>query len=56
MTKYQIARFKRAIKRDLTREVLSPRAKNYRNEKVVYAFPEKEQRTLPDYIANNPWY
>lgn len=56
MTKYQIAQFKRAVKRDLTKEVLGPRAKNYKNDKVVYTFPEKEKRTLPDYIANNPWY
>ena len=54
MTKYQIAQFKRAVKRDLTKEVLSPQAKNYRVSKIDV--PHKEQRQLPDYITNNPWY
>jgi hypothetical protein len=54
MTKYQIARFKRAIKRDLTKEILGPQAKNY---KIAKAFgPRDEEKTLPDYISNNPWY
>jgi hypothetical protein len=56
MTKYQIAQFKRAVKRDLTKEILSPKAKNYKIAKVVHTFPQKEERILPDYIANNPWY
>jgi len=56
MTQYQIARFKRAVKRDLTKEILSPRAQNYKSTKVVYNFPKKEENRLPDYIANNPWY
>jgi hypothetical protein len=48
MTKYEIARLKRAIKRDLTKSVLSPRAKNT----VI----QKERLELPDYVKNNPWY
>jgi len=52
MTKYQIAQFKRAVKRDLTREILSPRGKNYIAEKKE----RNTRRELPDYIANNPWY
>ena len=52
MTKYQIAQLKRAVKRDLTKEFLSPRAKNYVAEKKS----RNNHRELPDYIANNPWY
>jgi hypothetical protein len=52
MTKYQIAQFKRAVKRDLTKEILSPRGKNYIAEKKE----RNTHRELPDYIANNPWY
>jgi hypothetical protein len=51
MTKYQIAQFKRAVKRDLTKEKF-----NHKAEKVVYTFPKQEERKLPDYITNNPWY
>ena len=54
MTKYQIAQFKRAVKRDLTREVLGPQAKNYRVSKTNTT--RNEERRLPDYISNNPWY
>lgn len=54
MTKYQIAHFKRAIKRELTKTSLSPKA---RNQKIAKAFgPKEEERFLPDYVANNPWY
>ena len=54
MTKYQIARFKRAIKRELTKTYLSPKAKNH---KITKTFgPKEEERFLPDYVANNPWY
>ena len=55
MTQYQIAQLKRAIKRSLTKEVNGPQAQDYKS-KAVYNFPEKEKRTLPDYIAKNPWY
>ena len=55
MTKYQIARCKRAVKRDLTKEILGPQAHNYKS-KVAYCFPKQEDKKLPDYIANNPWY
>ena len=48
MTRYEIARLKRAIKRDLTKSVLSPRAKNT----VI----QKERLELPEYITKNPWY
>jgi len=54
MTKYQIARFKRAVKRDLTKEVLGPRAKSYKVSRVD--FPRSEERKLPEYVTNNPWY
>jgi len=54
MTKYQIARFKRAVKRELTKEVLSPKAKNHKISNVFG--PKNEDRFLPDYVANNPWY
>lgn len=54
MTKYQIARFKRAVKRDLTKELLSPQAKNH---KIAKAFgPSNQERFLPEYVTNNPWY
>lgn len=46
MTKYQVAQFKRAIKRELSKEVKSPKAKNH----VV------NKHSLPDYVKNNPWY
>ena len=52
MTKYQVAQFKRAIKREISKEKLSPQAKNHR----VYNFPSLKGNVLPDYIANNPWY
>ena len=52
MTKYQIARFKRAVKRDLTKELLSPRGKNYVAEKRA----RSTHTELPDYVTNNPWY
>jgi len=54
MTKYEVARFKRAVKRDLTKEILSPQAKNHR---IAKSFgPQNEKRFLPDYVTNNPWY
>jgi hypothetical protein len=54
MTKYQIARFKRAVKRDLTKEILGPQAKNHR---IAKSFgPKDEERFLPHYVTNNPWY
>jgi len=46
MTKYQVAQFKRAIKRELSKENKSPKAKNHTISK----------RELPNYITNNPWY
>jgi hypothetical protein len=54
MTKYQIACFKHAVKRDLRNKLLSPRA---RNHKIAKSFgPKNEERFLPSYVTNNPWY
>lgn len=54
MTKYQVAQFKRAIKREISKESLSPRAKTH---KMAKGFgPTEESRFLPDYITKNPWY
>ena len=55
MTKYQIARFKRAIKRDLTKEILGPQAKNHKIAKATFS-PKDQERYLPEYVTNNPWY
>lgn len=46
MTKYQVAQFKRAIKREISKENKSPKVKNH----VI------NRGSLPDYIAKNPWY
>ena len=48
MTQYQIAQFKRAVKKALKEKYLSPVEKNY--------VREKKQAELPDYIRNNPFY
>ena len=54
MTKFEVARFKRAVKRDLTKEILSPQAKNH---KIANSFgPKDEEKFLPDYVSKNPWY
>ena len=54
MTKFEVARFKRAVKRDLTKELLSPQAKNHR---IAKAFgPSEKERFLPKYVTNNLWY
>ena len=46
MTKYQVAQFKRAIKKEISKENKSPQVKNH----VI------SKGSLPDYIAKNPWY
>jgi hypothetical protein len=53
MTKYQIAQFKRAVKRDLSKRFSKPENKL---SSVRYNFPREPEKSLPDYIANNPWY
>lgn len=52
MTKYQTQILRHSVKKDLNKVVRRLKEK----QKATYNFPTESKRSLPDYIANNPWY
>lgn len=53
MTKYQQALLKRAIKKDLSKVFNTSEKKHTRTKPFG---PRTEERFLPEYVTNNPWY